>query len=214
MTEIKLPTHKKFVNIAGQRFSRLTVISYVGQGKWNCICSCGKTKLCSKSHLTTSYVKSCGCLKSETTANKNYKHGCAVRGSKTTEYHSWEALKQRCLNLNNPDYYNYGGRGIIICDRWLESFENFLTDMGLKPSPKHSIDRIDSNGDYEPNNCKWSTALEQGRNTRRNRIIEYNGIKMTVSEAAIIYGLKYNLLSDRLNKLNWSIGRALHEEKH
>ena len=113
------------------------------------------------------------------------KHGYA---NKTAEYRAWGHIKSRCYNPNVYNYNNYGGRGIAMCDRWLNSFENFLLDMGDRPSAKHSIDRINSNGDYEPSNCKWSTTKEQSRNLRTNHWIKYDGERL--------------ILSDWANKLN------------
>ena len=117
-------------------------------------------------------LKSCGCREG------NYKHGCEIGRKKTVELRAYHKMKERCYNKNNKDYKNYGERGIVVCPRWLESFKNFLEDMGHRPSDKHSIDRIDVNGDYSPDNCRWTTKREQSRNTRTNKIIEFGGTSM------------------------------------
>ena len=108
------------------------------------------------------------------------------------EYKSWIQMKQRCCNPKSTQYYLYGARGITICQRWLDSFENFLEDMGNKPDNSYTIDRIDVNGNYEPSNCKWSTKIEQGNNRRNNRWITYNGNQYTISEFARLFSVEPN----------------------
>ena len=122
-----------------------------------CLCDCGKTSYENYHSVKYKYTKSCGCLR----LNFMKKHGLW----RTSEYRTWDGIKQRCLNANSKGYENYGGRGIKVCDRWME-FENFILDMGNKPSKFHSIDRIDNNGDYEPSNCRWATLKVQNSNKR------------------------------------------------
>lgn len=128
--------------------------------------------------------KSCGCMKAALISEIVTTHG--MRGSPT--YRAWCGMKTRCGNPNRQDYFTYGGRGITICDRWLHSFENFLADMGHKPTPKHSIDRIDPNGNYEPLNCRWATSKSQNRNTRSNKIVTINGESKCVAEWSEVEG--------------------------
>lgn len=116
----------------------------------------------------------------------------------TPEYICWSAIVQRCTNKNATAYDRYGGAGIRICDRW-KSFENFLFDMGSRPSAEHSVDRIDNSGDYTPENCRWATYSEQARNTSRNRLVTYEGEEICVIEAVERSGLPYHLIQDRLD---------------
>lgn len=128
-----------------------------------------------------------------------------------TEYNEYwilDGIKQRCLNTNNPQYHNYGGRGIKICDRWKESFINFYEDMGGRPSKKHSVDRIDNNGDYRPENCRWATQKEQCNNKRTSRKLKYNEKTLTASEWGFDLGIKPNTILYRIRR-GWSIGQAL-----
>lgn len=151
-------------DIIGCVFGRLTVLSYAGDGKWNCACECGGQPAIKRSNLVTGNSTSCGCKRRETTSRLLTTHG----KRHVVEYKTWLRMKQRCLNPNNPDFTYYGGRGITVCDRWKHSFEHFLSDVGGRPSPLHSIDRVDNNGNYEPGNCRWATHTQQMNNTRRN----------------------------------------------
>lgn len=159
---------------------------------WVCRCSCGSIKSVRGTSLISKHTKSCGCLGRMT----GYKHGMR----KTPEYKTWQGLKDRCSNKNNPSYNSYGGRGIKVCDRWLHSFENFYTDLGSKPSKKYSIDRIDVNGDYSPENCKWATPKEQANNRRTNIYIDFNGLHLTIAEWARYLGIAVNVLHARIRR--------------
>jgi len=165
------------INITGLTFGRLTVLSESdlrtkdGKVKWLCRCSCGIEKIISGKELRNGDSRSCGCLERETLLKRNTKHGL----SKTPEYHIWKAIKQRCCNIEDHAYKDYGGRGITMCDRWLNSFENFISDMGDKPEGLFSIDRKDNDLGYSPDNCFWATKKEQGKNKRNNRWITHNG---------------------------------------
>ena len=123
--------------------------------------------------------------------------------TKTSEYHAWSNIKARCFNPNNPRYSDWGGRGIAVCDRWKNSFENFLADMGTKPSPKHSLDRIDNDGDYSDENCKWSTKAEQDNNRRSNRLITIGCVTLTIAQWTKEMGFGQNVIYNRL-KIGWS----------
>lgn len=187
----------KSIDRTGHVFGRWTALSRIsGQRKWLCRCECGTIRAVSTSHLRQGKSKSCGCLDKELASARAKTHGM----SKTPEYGAWRNMRDRCSNPNTSHYECYGGRGISICDRWMNSFENFFEDMGPRPSPRHSIDRIDVNGNYEPANCRWATVVQQRRNTRVNRIVSYLGKEMCLAEAAELSGISKDTLSMRLRR--------------
>ncbi len=158
-------------DLTGLRFGRLTIIKYIQDiKKWYGKCDCGGYKLANSSHLREGRIISCGCAKKENCGVHLFKHGDASGGRKTSEYKTWKGMKERCRYVKHIAYENYGGRGIKVCERWINSFENFLSDMGRRPTPKHTLDRIDNDGNYEPSNCKWSTRSEQRLNQRPRRL--------------------------------------------
>lgn len=156
--------------LSGQRFGRLTAIEFAGRGVrgvalWTARCDCGTTIIANAASLKNKSKMSCGCLRSENGIWRGSING-THRMSKTPEYAAWHNMRDRCLNETATRFHDYGGRGITICERWNE-FENFYADMGPRPSQKHSLDRIDNEGNYEPSNCKWSTSRQQAFNRRR-----------------------------------------------
>lgn len=195
----------KFV---GQRFGRLIVKSF-SRAKQNevtahCDCDCGKTVVTRFTYLTNGHTKSCGCLSAKNSSERRKTHG----KSRTAEYISWTAMIGRCLNQNNHAYDKYGGRGIYVCGRWRHSFPRFLADMGSRPSPSHSLDRINNNGPYSPSNCRWATPTQQNRNKRMNVVLDFDGRKMVLKEWADYVGVNYKTASARRRK-GWSLQRIM-----
>lgn len=192
-----------FTDLVGYKFSRMTVIEYSLSHRWVCRCECGKIKEVNAGALNTGRVKSCGCLNLE----RVRKHGHSAGGKRSKTYKVWDGMKARCYNPRAAFYDLYGGRGIKACDRWLHSFENFLADMGERPVGK-TLDRINSDGDYEPSNCRWATPFEQQNNRSNNKWIEYGGRRMTYAQWGREIGLPKNCISDRV-RLGWSVEKII-----
>jgi hypothetical protein len=158
--------------------------------RFYCKCDCGRVKLFYSCALKSLHMHSCGCSINTTHHLSNH-----------PLYNCWQSMWARCTKRHNPSYKNYGGRGIKVCDRW-RNVQNFITDMGEKPTPKHSIERKNNDGDYTPENCKWSTRIEQNRNSRKNVFILLNGQKKTLKEWATHLGISSSILSKRLKAQN------------
>lgn len=202
----------KRLDLTGIRFDRLLVVEFVGLSRhekslWRATCDCGKTTIVVGGQLSSGRTKSCGCLQREVVSVANFKHGSAFRERRTPENRIWNHMIGRCTNRNDAAWEDYGGRGIKVCDRWRESFANFLADMGPRTSPRHSIDRIDNDGDYEPNNCRWATKHQQMQNIRSNRRITFNGETHVLSEWARRLEMSLQTLHSRLRR-GWSVSRA------
>lgn len=208
---------KKY-SLLGNKYGRLTVIERAGSNKWQktlwkCLCVCGKETLSTQGNLASGIATSCGCFRKDRTTEVVTIHG----GSKTSEYRAYHEMRTRCYKKNRKDYYNYGGRGIVVCKRWLgeNGFINFIKDMGKKLSKTYSLDRINNNGNYRPSNCRWATDYQQRRNKRNNTWIEFDGKRMVLMDwanylktttPAIVQMNKHKSMEDTLqyykNKLN------------
>lgn len=194
----------KRLDLTGMTFGNLTVLSKSGptsRGEilWNCGCSCGARTKIRAGHLVRGNSKSCGCeqLKAVTF------HGMTG----TPIFRSWESMKSRCLNPNDPSYDRYGGRGIKVCKSWTSSFESFYADMGSRPKGK-SLDRVDNSRNYTPKNCKWSTPKEQAANRRSTRFLTYKGKSHALAVLAEKFGISNARLIWRLDA-GWSAEKAL-----
>ena len=198
----------RFVDLTGKVFGRLTVIGKAGRNKhgqilWRCSCLCGGKVIIVRQKIVSGHTKSCGCLRSEAAKKRGTTHGMRD----TQEYNIWGVMIQRCTNPRNPAWKWYGARGIKVCDKWFE-FSEFYKDMGSRPTSKHSIDRIDVNGDYAPGNVRWVLPKDQANNHRNNLILEVDGRLMTLAEAVNITGVNYNTAYYRFKK-NWDVERVL-----
>lgn len=194
---------------SGMRFGRLTVVSETNRApneppKYLCICDCGTTTTVRGGGLRSGRTVSCGCYSREKTIARNLKHGHRYHedGGTSSTYKTWLRMKRRCENKLDKDYSQYGGRGIIVCDRWRKSFENFLADMGERLEGT-TLDRIDVDGDYAPSNCRWATAKQQVRNRRNTRLIEHCGRKLSAAAWAEETGIPYLVIKERV-RLGWS----------
>jgi hypothetical protein len=159
----------RLINLSGKTFGSLTVLEDAGRANgavlWRCKCACGGESLVRSYTLIGGAQKTCGCHGGK----GNLHHGHAKRGKRSPEYTSWKGMKERCFNPNRPKWKHYGARGIRVCPEWVSSFDAFYSHVGPRPSPKHSIDRIDVDGHYEPGNVRWATSSEQIRNRRRRK---------------------------------------------
>lgn len=196
----------------GTRYGRLVIQSFLGRDNSGdpCVgsmCDCGKLHVGRLPHLRSGKIASCGCLHSEMSAARRFKHG-HTKGKRSPEYNAWEHMIERCYDPKWREYFNYGGRGITVCERWKNSFVNFLADMGLRPSANHSIDRIENAGNYEIGNCRWATRLEQNNNKRSNRNLTLGDKTQTLAQWARELGITGCSLSERIQ--NWpSLSLAL-----
>lgn len=202
------------LDLIGKRFGRLTVIGLPERIKGRtfvpCRCDCGKESQVMKENLVGGRTKSCGCFRSENSAQhcqRMAKHGESGKKS-SPEYRSWRSMRKRCLDPNNRRYLDYGGRGIMICDSWLLSFDRFLQDMGRKPSLRHSLERKDNDGHYCPDNCIWALPVDQANNRRSNRNITSDGVTLTITQWARRTGLPENAIRNRL-RLGWAPDQAV-----
>lgn len=213
-----------FIDLTGKRFGRWTVLAHSpvekpGSSRWHCRCDCGREKThVLYSGLVRGSSMSCGCLRAE-----KRKKGLPLHlqhNQRNPMWSTYMTIKTRCYNPNHPTYKNYGGRGIKMCGRWLNSFEAFAEDMGWEKPEGHQIDRIDNDGDYSPENCRWATRMEQAANRRSNIRVEWGGKKMNLIDVARFENVDYMILRHRLSQgqsLQWAVdelkikGQVFHE---
>lgn len=207
----KLAGLNKVKNEIGNRYGRLTAVSHIGKkhkGRdhyWGCRCDCGGYTEVSGCNLRSGVVASCGCVFQE---GPTATHGEARSGKVTREYRIWLSMITRCTNPKRNNYHLYGGRGITVCERWRNSYEAFIADMGRAPSEKHTLDRSDNNKGYSPDNCSWETMSRQARNRRTTRMITYQGRTMAASDWADELGVPLGLITSRLSR-GWSVEKTL-----
>lgn len=203
----------RIIDMSGKKYGNLTAIKLVGykasnnNAVWNFVCDCGNELNTEGYSVRTGKITTCKECGRKRTRAASLKHGL----SNTPEFRAWAEIKSRCLNTKSTSYKNYCGRVIKICDRWIDSFENFLADMGIKPTKDHSIDRINNQGNYEPDNCRWSTVLEQANNKRNSVIITFQGVVDTLPGWSRRLGINYAALHQRIRVNKWPIERALTE---
>lgn len=195
-------------DLVGRRFDKLLVLSYAGpakrwQHRWLCQCDCGKTSEVQGGNLKSRNTKSCGCDRVHVTRANKTTHGCAVHGRQSAEYRIWCGIKERCYRSQSKSYADYGARGITMSTAWSESFEQFLHDMGPRPTKKHSIERRNNDGNYECGNCIWATAKQQAANRRPRsdtRWVDHNGQLVPAATKARLCGIPVSTLYARLTR--------------
>lgn len=199
---------KKYHIKTGQRFNQLTAIESAGSNGvhrfWKWRCDCGNERVIRVDRVASGSTKSCRCFR----RGRGITHG--KTGSR--EFRVWEGMKARCLNPHNISYVNYGGRGIVVCERWLNSFENFLADMGPRPKGR-SIERVNNNGNYEPANCVWADAKTQAMNRRGLRLVAISGRVLSVAAWSRELNMPLTSVRNRIAR-GWSAYRALTEPLH
>lgn len=205
-----------YKDITGQKSGRLTAIKRVGSNKngnsiWLCECDCGNKTKVRLPDLTSNRTKSCGCLQKEKASKISKIHGLSINksGDRPRLYRIWLNMKQRCNNQNASKYKNYGGRGISVCNEWKDyiNFHNWSKNNGYKDSL--TLDRINNNGDYCPDNCRWVTYREQNLNSSQNHLITYNGQTMTITEWAEYLNIKRATLYSRILEYGWPVEKAI-----
>lgn len=198
-------------DLTGQKFGRLTVIEQSGKNKhgnymWRCLCECGNIKTIVGGELTRGNTKSCGCLLKETMSKTRTTHG----KRKTRLYSIWADMKTRCYNPKDKSFERYGKKGVTVCDEWLHDFQAFYDWSMLNGYADNlTIDRINNDKGYSPDNCRWTTVKVQANNTRRNHYITYKGETLTLKQWSEKTGINYRKLIARVNQMGWDFERAI-----
>lgn len=202
----------KSINLSGTKFGKLLAVERVPSGKgnqttWLCKCDCGLLKTVATGSLVNGDTKSCGCSSHEAARQRFIQMNTSHGWSGTATHESWKAMKQRCLNKRNPNYADYGGRGVLVCESWMR-FEHFLADMGPRPEGT-SIERKNNSLGYNKHNCKWATPTEQANNKRTTTIVTANGETKPLTQWCREKGLNYQTIQGRIQDRNWLPERAL-----
>lgn len=188
-------------DMIGMKFGRATVLhenlQRNGRRHFLCVCDCGTEFSALGENLRGGTTNSCGCYARQRAREAKTTHGDSVGGVKSVEMITWRSMRRRCTNPNDHRFQDYGGRGILVCSRWLGSYENFLQDMGRRPTPNHSIERFDNDGDYTPENCYWGTREDQANNKRSTIFLEYEGKRMTLTQWSLLLGVSRGALAHR-----------------
>ena len=207
-----IPCGWNFKDLTGQRFGRLVVVTRdttkLRRVYWRCQCDCGTVKSVASDKLVAGETRSCGCYNRDNLAVIKATHGLTRVGQHHPLHTVWCQMRARCQDRSHPVYHRYGGRGITVCERW-EDFACFVADMGERPSPEMTIDRIDNEGPYSPENCRWADRTTQARNRRSTRRYEFDGYCLTLEEWSERTGIRAKLLHARLHTLGWSLQKTL-----
>lgn len=198
----------KAQDLTGKRFGRLVAMKVDNSGRrrrWECLCDCGKTTMVEASLLNCGRTRSCGCLSVDHASSMNASHG--MTGTKI--YKAWKGIKKRCFNQSEKAYKNYGGRGITLCDEWVDDFPAFYAYIGDPPTDRHTVGRIDNEGDYRPGNVRWETYAEQNSNKRNNKVYEYKGSSYHLDELVAMSGVSWSTMASRLITLGWPVDKAV-----
>jgi len=200
------------LELEGKQFGRVLVLHRVANGKhgqamWSVKCQCGSITIVSSGHLTSGHTRSCGCLAKDVCIERSTVHGHGSRAHKSREYHAWRSMKARCYKKSNKDYSIYGGRGITVCEDWVNDFASFFKYMGVCPD-NYELDRIDNELGYEPNNVRWSTEVVQGRNTRNTKLSmekarEIRSSSLPNKYLADIYGVSEPTIMKVVCNITW-----------
>lgn len=200
---------KQLIDLTGKTFNRLTVLSFErrkGRIIWKCRCVCGNETFVYSFNLKDGNIQSCGCLNKEIVSKVHTKHGQASNYKPTAEYRTFCGAKSRCQNPNDKAYENYGGRGISFC---FNSFQEFFAEVGKRPTIRHTIERINNEGNYEKGNIRWATRKEQSNNTRRSRLITYQGVIKTATQWSEDFNVSLQTITTRIDRSKWCIECAL-----
>lgn len=207
-----MPQHN-ILHLTGKQYGKLTVTGLSDRGRpfWKVLCACGNTKEVRSGNLQAGTTVSCGCHRIEKTKEVNTRHGHRSGYRQSKAYRAWCSMLERCTSESSHNYAYYGGRGIKVCEEW-RKFENFLNDMGEPESSTLSLDRIDVNGNYSKENCRWATATQQARNRRTTIYVSKGGEKIPLMEACATLKLNYSTVQCRIQRLNWPVEKALSGE--